>query len=332
MTKHGRYSEAFAGSGEVAVTSCVVQVLNATKGTLLLLDEPEVSLHPGAQERLLAFLALMTKRNQLQVVLSTHSPHLIAALPDDAIKTFYQMPDGAFGVIPSTHPYAAFRRLGDVRGGEIQVIVEDRLAKAVVQQAILLMPDEAARGLFKVEFVQGGASSILNTRIPVLMERQGNVLVLLDGDQRRVTEIGDPDDVPASKDNTLEQIIFEQVGAKPMLLIDGGTGGGDKAQKAAFRRRYLRWVRNNLKFIPTSCPEELILRAARKIKDESARPSQEYKDQLHEEADANLGYSVSSEDTDKFGQVLLGQHRTQSPELVQLKELLETFLKSVKLS
>jgi hypothetical protein len=147
-----------------------------------------------------------------------------------------------------------------------------------------------------------------------------------------VTEIGDPDDVPASKDNTLEQIIFEQVGAKPMLLIDGGTGGGDKAQKAAFRRRYLRWVRNNLKFIPTSCPEELILRAARKIKDESARPSQEYKDQLHEEADANLGYSVSSEDTDKFGQVLLGQHRTQSPELVQLKELLETFLKSVKLS
>jgi len=49
-TKHGRYSEAFAGSGEVAVTSCVVQVMGAPKGTLLLLDEPEVSLHPGAQE------------------------------------------------------------------------------------------------------------------------------------------------------------------------------------------------------------------------------------------------------------------------------------------
>ncbi|MGN5774306.1 hypothetical protein ABVB18_22105, partial [Xanthomonas citri pv. mangiferaeindicae] len=46
-TKHGRYSEAFAGSGEVAVTSCVVQVLEAKPGTLVLLDEPEVSLHPG---------------------------------------------------------------------------------------------------------------------------------------------------------------------------------------------------------------------------------------------------------------------------------------------
>ena len=60
-TKHGRYSEAFAGSGEVAVTSCVVQVLEAVKGTLVLLDEPEVSLHPGAQERLLAFLSKMAR-------------------------------------------------------------------------------------------------------------------------------------------------------------------------------------------------------------------------------------------------------------------------------
>jgi predicted ATPase len=71
-TEHGRYSEAFAGSGEVAVTSCVVQVLAASQGTLVLLDEPEVSLHPGAQERLLAFLSKMAR---------TNSPHLVTALP-----------------------------------------------------------------------------------------------------------------------------------------------------------------------------------------------------------------------------------------------------------
>lgn len=88
-TQHGRYSEAFAGSGEVAVTSCVVQVLKATKGTLILLDEPEVSLHPGAQERLLAFLSRRARIRQLQIIFSTHSPHFLAALPNDAIKTFH---------------------------------------------------------------------------------------------------------------------------------------------------------------------------------------------------------------------------------------------------
>ncbi len=331
-TIHGRYSEAFAGSGEVAVTSCVVQVLAAHRGTLLLLDEPEVSLHPGAQERLLAFLAVMTKRKQLQVVFSTHSPHLIAALPDDAIKAFYRMPDGAFGVIPSTHPYAAFRRLGDVRGGVVQIIVEDRLAKAVVEQAISLIEDEAARELFAVQFGQGGATAILNTRIPVLMERDGRILVLLDGDQRKVQEVLDPDDIPRSKNGDLEQIIIDQLGANPAPLIDGGANGGDPEQKANFRRRYLKWVRRNLNYIPTTCPEELVLRASEIVIEDDAQPSRIYKEMLHAAASENLGGPASSEDTDRFGQFLLGQNRAKSTELVQLRTILEDFLRSLKIS
>jgi hypothetical protein len=329
-TKHGLYSEAFAGSGEVAVTSCVVQVLAAPKGTLLLLDEPEVSLHPGAQERLLAFLAVTAKRNQLQVVFSTHSPHMIGALPDDAIKSFFRMPNGAFGVIQSTHPYAAFRRLGDARGGKVQVIVEDRLAKAVVQQAISLIEDEAARELFSVELVQGGAASILNARIPVLMERQGHVLILLDGDQQKVPEIQDPDEIPQSKNATLADVIFSQIGAKPIPLIDGGAGGGDKVQKVTFWRRYIKWARQNLKFIPTKCPEELVLRAAGKVKGDDNQESQVYKDLLHLAASENLNATATSEDADRFGQFLLGQHRETSKELVQLRGILEDFLRSIK--
>jgi len=181
-TKHGRYSEAFAGSGEVAVTSCVVQVLKAERGTLILLDEPEVSLHPGAQERLLAFLVQRARTRQLQVVFSTHSPHLVAALPDDAIKTFHQLDDGRFAAIPSTHPYAAFRRLGAVGGGKVRVITEDRLAKAVVTQALLTLPDAAERDVFSVEYLSGGADAILTYVVPGLLDAPGHNLVLLDGD------------------------------------------------------------------------------------------------------------------------------------------------------
>lgn len=330
-TAHGRYSEAFAGSGEVAVTSCVVQVLGAPSGALLLLDEPEVSLHPGAQERLLAFLASMAKRKQLQVVFSTHSPHMVGHLPDDAIKTFYQMPDGAFDAIPSTHPYAAFRRLGDARSGEVQVIVEDRLAKAVVLQAISLMEDVAARELFKVELVQGGASSILNARIPVLMEQKGAILVLLDGDQRKVTEIQNPDEIPISQNGNLEDLIFGQVGARPTPLIDGGVGGGDQVQKVGFWRKYLEWTRDNLRYIPMSCPEELVLRAAGLVDDGApAEQSQAYKEMLHKAASANLGAPASSEDADRFGQVLLGLHREKSVSLRELKDILEAFLQNIR--
>lgn len=46
------YSEAFAGSGEIAAVSAVVQILAAKEYSLILLDEPETSLHPGAQRAL----------------------------------------------------------------------------------------------------------------------------------------------------------------------------------------------------------------------------------------------------------------------------------------
>lgn len=54
-TSSRKYSEAFAGSGEFAVVMSVYQILEkAEQNCLILMDEPEVSLHPGAQKRLLA--------------------------------------------------------------------------------------------------------------------------------------------------------------------------------------------------------------------------------------------------------------------------------------
>ena len=329
-TKHGRYSEAFAGSGEVAVTSCVVQVLDASQGTLLLLDEPEVSLHPGAQERLLAFLLQMAKQKQMQVVFSTHSPHLISALPDDAIKAFQQLANGEFSVIPATHPYAAFRRLGATQGNRVLVIVEDRLAQAVVRQALSTIDDDATRQLFRVEYYPGGASSILTSRIPVLMEGSGHMLVLLDGDQKQVDEISNPDDIPIAENGKLEDLILKQIGVRPEFSIDGGTGGGNSTQRAAAQRKYLAWVRKNLAYIPSSSPEELVLRAARVIDQKEYGDSQACKVRLQALASDNLGIQASSVETDNYGDFLLGMHRAKSDELKELAKRLIAHLATVK--
>ena len=50
------YSEANAGSGEIAVVQLVRRIEKAKDYSLVLLDEPEVSLHPGAQENLKEYL------------------------------------------------------------------------------------------------------------------------------------------------------------------------------------------------------------------------------------------------------------------------------------
>ena len=73
-TERRSYSDAFAGSGESAVVRLVHEIEISQPGRLILLDEPETSLHPGAQERLLEFLLRRIEEKKLQVVISTHSP------------------------------------------------------------------------------------------------------------------------------------------------------------------------------------------------------------------------------------------------------------------
>jgi predicted ATPase len=324
-TQHGRYSEAFAGSGEVAVTSCVVQILSAQRGTLVLLDEPEVSLHPGAQERLLAFLSRMARTKQLQVVFSTHSPHLIAALPDDAIKAFHQLDDGRFVVLQASHPYAAFRRLGVVGGGEVRVLVEDQLAKSVVKQALMLLPDQAQAAIFKVEYLTGGAEAILKYQVPVLMAAPGHTLVLLDGDKKRLAEFVDPDTIAAADDGTLSARILEAVGVEPAFTVDGGGAGGNAVQRAAAQRRYLSWLRQNVRFIPSLCPEALVLIAAGK-NEAAATTAQHHKDRLRALTVELYGQDATNERTDMHGEELLASNRAESAELSQLAQILVAHL------
>jgi hypothetical protein len=267
----------------------------------------------------------MVRTRQLQVIFSTHSPHLVTALPNDAIKSFHQRDDGRFIVWPKTHPYAAFRRLGAVGGGEVRILVEDALAKAVVQQALLTFPDQTQAAVFKVEYLSGGAESILKYQVPVLMNTPGHTLVLLDGDKKRLTAFVDPDTIPVAENEILEAKIQEAVGTVPVFTIDGGVGGGCNAQRVAAQRKYLAWLNRHVRFIPTLCPEALVLTAAGLV-DPMASTSQHHKERLRFLAVESYGPEVSNERTDLHGEMLLSQHRTTSQELSQLAQEIEKHL------
>lgn len=325
-TTHARYSEAFAGSGEVAVTSCVVQVLGAAPGTLVLLDEPEVSLHPGAQERLLEFLLENCKTKKIQVVLSTHAPSMVGGLPEDAIKAFTSDASGSFSVIPSTQAYSAFRRLGIREGGQIRVVTEDRLAKSVVDLALLNL-DDVDRSRFSVDFVPGGADAILKYRIPALMEGIDDVFVYLDGDKRKHPTVVDPDDIPVARDHELQEIIGRVFGVEPLLLADGSDGVADKAKLIQLQRRFLRYAKDHVRYLPCSCPEEVVLRA---LGLPATATSLEAKTILRAKAEGSLGKGIPSEKVDSYGEFALAEKRTSSNELANLAQELKQVAAMVK--
>ena len=83
-----QYSEYNSGSGEFVIASMVDKIQSVPSGGLLLLDEPEVSLHPGAQKRLICYILEMIKKKKIQVIITTHSTSIVENLPKEAIKCF----------------------------------------------------------------------------------------------------------------------------------------------------------------------------------------------------------------------------------------------------
>ena len=328
QTKVGQYSEAFAGSGEVAVTSCVVQVSKAQEGTLVLLDEPEVSLHPAAEERLLEFLVEASLRRKLQIVFSTHSPSMIAPLPDDAIKVFVEDAAGTFSIIPRNSPYAAFRRLGAKEGGEITIVTEDRLGASIVKLALLNL-DAGEQERFRVECVTGGADALLKYRVPVFMHSGESVFFFLDGDKKHVDSLVDPNTIPASADDTLAATIKTQFNVDPTLSPDGSSGKSNAAQSAALRRKYLAYAREHVAYLPCMCPEEIVLRAV-DPKRKRMTASLDAKQALKELVVAAYGEKVSSEDIDSYGKAVLAQQRAGNVELKEISDKLSAIATGVR--
>jgi predicted ATPase len=64
------------GFGLTQILPIIIAALSASKGDILLIENPEVHLHPGGQARMGQFLAQVAKAG-VQVIIETHSDHVL---------------------------------------------------------------------------------------------------------------------------------------------------------------------------------------------------------------------------------------------------------------
>lgn len=251
------YSEAFAGSGEFAVIKIVHEILHAADKSLILLDEPEVSLHPGAQERLMDFIIEQTKRKKLQFVIATHSPILIRYLPNESIKTLSL--NKATGKINVNNlgcsPEEAFFHIGFITNNKIRFIVEDKLAQLMVNHATQNL-SPAQKNLFEVVHYTGGSFDLLNNfAVVYALAENKNIFIYLDGDQKS-------DDLPDANNLTEAQILnleetFESF-CHGRLQIPYNSNMPIQVKKD-INLKILSWLKSQVIYLPThGNPESII--------------------------------------------------------------------------
>ncbi|HCS65522.1 MAG TPA: hypothetical protein DIW64_16465 [Cellvibrio sp.] len=251
-----KYSEAFAGSGEMAVVRLVQSVLKAEPNSLILLDEPEVSLHPGAQKRLRNFLLKCCAEHGHQVVMCSHSPIFLEGLPDTCIKVFYPDTSGKFNVAENVSVTDAFVHIGQTIHNKSQIVVEDSAAAMLIERAFKTLGAQYAN-VFDVSYSPGGESAIYKDMVVHARNSETKRFAVFDGDVF-IEEWPDDRDIG---ENQLEGVIEKFTGQTIKNLafrFDGGDSEYREAEKILIKRSFLKYIAKHCFFLPCNTPEEVI--------------------------------------------------------------------------
>lgn len=253
------YSEANAGSGEYAVINLVHKLMKLPDDTpaLVILDEPETSLYPGAQKRLLKFLLKMIITKKCQIVMSTHSEKLTQKLPRTAIKAIhYDESDGQSYIIENCSPATVFEEL-DIPVQHSNIIVEDEAACILINKVI----EKEKFNTLNAIHLSKGADNIKKVNILSDAQEENNFkFYILDGDQsidKKSLEVGEN---PSEEE--LEKIIKKIASNLPLSSSKSRKKGSRNNQEDTIRKeelkKYINFYKNNVYFLPEKTPEDVI--------------------------------------------------------------------------
>lgn len=130
------YSENHMGFGECRVHNMIHRLEAQAPKSLILLEEPEISLHQSAQYRFGEYLLDLAIRKGHQILLSTHSEHLLRALPQASRLLILR--DSGVGVrlLPGLASAQVASVLADGHDKALRLLVEDDVAASIVREML----------------------------------------------------------------------------------------------------------------------------------------------------------------------------------------------------
>lgn len=173
------YSGFNMGAGENALFEIFSNIYSAGEGALFVLDEIELGLHSRAQKLFMRRLKDICKEMSTQIICTTHSRIIFESLPDDA-RFFVESVAGKTRVTQGISPDFAFKKMGDEARVELYVMVEDDVARSLIQECL----HSNVRSRIEVLVVGSAAAIARQLASAKVRGDKREYVAILDGDQR----------------------------------------------------------------------------------------------------------------------------------------------------
>lgn len=173
------YSGFNMGAGENAMFEIFSTIYSCGEGALLVMDEVELGLHAEAQRKFIERLKDVCLETHTQVICTTHSKEIFDCLPYDA-RFFVECVNGKTKITDSISSDFAFSKMAAVGGKELDVFVEDEVAKSL----LLFSLPAVVRSRVTVTVI--GSATALARQLAALYVRgeERPTLAIFDGDQK----------------------------------------------------------------------------------------------------------------------------------------------------
>ena len=178
--KNKSYSGFNMGAGENTLFEVFSTIYACDGNLLLVIDEIELGLHEEAQTRFINELKDIAAKRHIQIVCTTHSPRILAALPPEA-RLHLERSGNALRVIPAISPSYAAGLLSGVKQAELDIYCEDEFSQELIT---LCLPNEV-RARINIVSIGSAAAVVrqLAAKFKDMPDRQS--CGILDGDQSR---------------------------------------------------------------------------------------------------------------------------------------------------
>jgi predicted ATP-dependent endonuclease of OLD family len=86
------------------------------KDSIILIDEPEISLHPSWQNKIIKIYKNFAEQNNNQIIIATHSPQIVASTPNESLRVLIKQNNNIKSFAPDAYGMQVNKALTDIMG------------------------------------------------------------------------------------------------------------------------------------------------------------------------------------------------------------------------